>query len=290
MYDFQAGDMEGYKWDMLLRFQLIEVIAYWEGRVSATHLMNSFNIARQQASQIIKQYMHEIAPNNLEYDAHLKGFKPTLSFEPKVSSGMADEYLHLISQKKDMAHIFTSLDLNFAHTEIISPVRRYISPIILRSIVNAVRLGERIDIGYVSVNNPDIEGRIIAPHSLVCTDNRWHVRAFCEKNQDYRDFVLSRFRGVPELMGESTNVKERDSAWAEEIELLISPDQRLDVAQQEVIAHDYGMDDKILRVSCRAALLQYVLQAYRISPHKHEAKPEAQQIVITNYMEIEKWL
>ena len=290
MYDFQAGDMEGYKWDMLLRFQLIEVIAYWEGRVSATHLMNSFNIGRQQASQIIKQYMNAIAPENLEYDSHLKGFKPTHSFKPKVSSGMADEYLHLISQKKDMAHIFTSLDLNFAHTEIISPVRRYVNPLILRSIVNAVRLGERIDIGYVSVNNPDIDGRIIAPHSLVCTENRWHVRAFCEKNQDYRDFVLSRFRGVPDLMGESTNRKKHDSAWTKKIELRISPDPRLDAYQQEVIAHDYGMDDNILKVPCRAALLQYVLQAYRINLHKHEDKPEAQQIVITNYLEIEEWL
>jgi predicted DNA-binding transcriptional regulator YafY len=28
----------------------------------------------------------------------------------------------------------------------------------------------------------------------------WHVHAYCEKNADYRDFVLIRFRGLPKLM------------------------------------------------------------------------------------------
>ena len=36
--------------------------------------------------------------------------------------------------------------------------------------------------------------------------------------------------------------------------------------------------------------MQYVLQAYRLDPYKQEAKPEAQQIVIGNYNDIEQWL
>lgn len=42
---------------------------------------------------------------------------------------------------------------------------------------------------------------------------RWHVRAYCEKNGDYRDFVLSRFRGEPELMDDvSEHTREADVA------------------------------------------------------------------------------
>ena len=72
--------------------------------------------------------------------------------------------------------------------------------------------------------------------------------------------------------------------------LTIIPDPRLSEEQQDVVAHDYGMSGNKLEVPCKAALLQYVLQAYGIDPHKQNAKPEAQQIVIGNYKSLEKWL
>jgi hypothetical protein len=43
------------------------------------------------------------------------------------------------------------------------------------------------------------------------------------KNGEYRDFVLSRFRGLPETLDKSENGIERDTAWHAEIELLIAP-------------------------------------------------------------------
>ena len=51
--------------------------------------------------------------------------------------------------------------------------------------------------------HPNVEIRLIAPHTLVYTGMRWHVRAYCEKNGQYRDFVLSRLRGEPELLDAS---------------------------------------------------------------------------------------
>lgn len=36
--------------------------------------------------------------------------------------------------------------------------------------------------------------------SVVYDGIRWHVRAYCEKRRDYLDFVMSRFRGTPELL------------------------------------------------------------------------------------------
>jgi len=81
---------------------------------------------------------------------------------------------------------------------------------------------------------------------------------------------------------------EKDTAWNTEIELCIGPDPRLEKAQQKVIAHDYNMIRNKLTIKCKAALLQYVLQSYRLD--KMETKPEAQQIVIANLKKIEKWL
>ena len=41
------------RWDLLLRYRLIEVIALWEGRLTTNHLQRAFGIGRQQASKDI---------------------------------------------------------------------------------------------------------------------------------------------------------------------------------------------------------------------------------------------
>lgn len=278
------------RWDLLLRYRLIEIVAYWEGRLTTNHLVNSFGIGRQQASKDINTYLNEIAPSNLVYNKHLKGYEPSPQFKHTVTTGTADEYLHILSRTKDLAHTFESLDLGFANTHMLQLPSRPVDPLILRGIVKAAREQRRVDIGYISVNNPETDGRIIVPHTLVCTPMRWHVRAYCEKNAEYRDFVLSRFRGEPELLEKSEHGKSLDTAWNTAIELSITPDPRLEKPQQKVIAYDYGMTRNKLTVPCKAALLQYVLKAYGLDPYKHEAKPEAQQVVIGNYKTIEQWL
>lgn len=95
----------------------------------------------------------------------------------------------------------------YAHTKVLEVPDRSIKAEILRPLLKACREHLRLDIDYVSLNSPKPEGRTIAPHTLVYTGMRWHVRAYCEKNREYRDFVLSRLRGAPELMdGETENV------------------------------------------------------------------------------------
>jgi predicted DNA-binding transcriptional regulator YafY len=224
------------------------------------------------------------------YDKQIKGYVPADEFKPVVTTGTADEYLHILSRTKDIAHTFQNLDLGFTNTHMLQVPSRPVDPVILRALVNAAREQRRVDIGYLSLNNPETDGRIIVPHTLVCTPMRWHVRAYCEKNGDYRDFVLSRFRGEPDLLDRSEHGVSNDQAWNTDIELVITPDPRLSALQQKVICHDYGMFKKRLEVPCKAALLQYVLQAFKLDPYKQETKAEAQQIVIGNYKKVEQWL
>jgi len=53
--------------------------------------------------------------------------------------------------------------------------------------------------------------RLIEPHTLVYTGMRWHARAYCEKNGQYRDFVLSRLHGQPDLLDASPNTREQET-------------------------------------------------------------------------------
>lgn len=85
------------------------------------------------------------------------------------------------------------------------------------------------------------EGRVIQPHTVVHTGYRWHVRAWCEKNGDFRDFVLSRISDTPELVLPAEHGVQDDVAWQTLVTIRLKPDPRLNKAQQALIARDYGM-------------------------------------------------
>ena len=74
--------VEQVRWDLALRYRLIETVAWWEGRLTTGHLMQSFGISRQQASKDINTYITEHAPKNLTYDKQLKGYMPSKQFKP----------------------------------------------------------------------------------------------------------------------------------------------------------------------------------------------------------------
>ena len=267
-----------FRWDLLLRYRYIEIIALWEGRLTTRHLCETFGIGRQQASKDINEYLRSVGPDNLEYDKYLKGYKPTPSFTPQVTQGIADEYLHLMARNNDLSSMFENLNLHSANIEVLSVPLRDVRPELLRPLVTAARQQKRLEVDYVSIHNPDRDGRIIVPHTIVHTGLRWHVRAWCEKNQDYRDFVLSRFRGDAEMMDDSEHGHEDDLRWHEQVTIRVVPEPRLTDAQKDVIAHDYGMVDGVLEVETRGALVQYALQALRIDTSIVQLKPEPSRL------------
>ncbi|MBF7731391.1 helix-turn-helix transcriptional regulator [Pseudomonas sp. N040] len=282
--------IEQVRWDLALRYRLIETVAWWEGRLTTNHLMQSFGISRQQASKDINSYINEYAPRNLTYDKYLKGYVPSKLFQPLFIDDSASAYLHLLNQNHERAPHIDGLALAYAHTEVLQVPDRSVRPQVLRPLLKACREGLRLETEYVSFATPVSEIRLIAPHTLVYTGMRWHVRAYCEKNRAYRDFVLSRFRGVPEVLDASANDRAADAAWNTRVEVIIEPDQRLNPEQKAIIETDYGMRNGQLSVPSRGALVQYVLQRFQIDANKVETKASAQQIVVANLDALQPWL
>lgn len=281
-----------YTFDLTLRYKIIEIVALWEGRLTTNHLCNYFGIGRQQASKDINKYTKDIAPDNLVYDSSLKGYKPTVSFKAKFTEGAVDEYLTLLSSLGGNL-LPTDIINNKSFSqciELIQTPTRSIKPAILSGLIQAIKNNRRIELGYVSLSNPKIEERIIEPHSLVNTGQRWHVRAYCEKNRDFRDFVLSRFRGDIEIYDNTLVDSSNDKQWHTPARIKIIPDTRLTKPQRKIIAEDYGMKRNALVINTRAALVNYVLKFLQLDPNKIEAVPEAQQLMIGNLSELKKWL
>lgn len=261
----------------------IELIAFWEGRINTTNLQKYFDISRQTASKLLKTY-RALNPDNLTYDPSIKGLVPTESFKVVYSKGTLDEYRMLLSSLPESEGSITD-----SFSLVTAPLRN-ISPQLVRPIINAIRHQLRLDVGYASISSPEFEERIIAPHSLVFSGQRWHVRAHCEKNNDFRDFVLSRFNGVFNEEGAALRTREHDEKWNTWIDLAIEPDPRLSDAQKRIVELDFQMTNGQRVLNTRAALLMYLLQSLHLDQYKPNA--EAQQIIVNNecWKKVEKYL
>lgn len=270
------------------RFWLIELIAYWEGRLTTTHLREFFGISRQAASGDINRY-REAHPENLrEYRHSDKANLPSTDFCCHYINGDVAEYLSWMSglQAKPLSR---QSSIHLPHFILPHPPRN-VTPEVIRPLVRALRESLRVEVDYGSIGNPNREGRIIVPHTFVNTGPRWHLRAWCEKNGDYRDFVLSRFHGQPELMEKSPQTAAQDSAWNTEVTLILEPDFRLSAEKKAVLEHDYGMKNGQLHLTTRAPLANYLLQEIQVNTKMLDGRPEAQQLVLVNYEDVKAWL
>ena len=285
-----AKSLGNQRWEQLLRYRYIELVLLWEGQLTTRQLCETFAIGRQQANKDLSNYRRSAAKNAILYDSAKKHYAAAEHFQPVLTRGLASEYLQLVAQQSDIQKMLGELPMSDTQVELVSAPNRELPPELLRPIIQAMKHKQRIEVDYVSLNNPDREGRIIAPHTLVWTGYRWHVRAWCEKNRDFRDFVLSRFRGEAELLGSSKESAETDLDWQQTIDLIIIPDPRLTRAQQEVVSHDYNMRDGMLNLPVRAKLARYLLQLLNIEVSAIANDPKAQQLVLRNASELKQWL
>lgn len=281
-------------WDQTLRYRLLEIVLQWEGRLTTNHLCSAFKIGRQQASRDINRYIKDYSPKGIEYDTKLKGYKATNFFSPRFSEGRVDEYLALLHQEKQREHHHSEqsialplLDLRYGHIEILDVPTRHIDPLIVRILLQAARDRLRVDVDYVSLSSGELSGRNIIPHTLIYDGIRWHVRAFCEKKSEYLDFVMSRFRGIPDLLSVSEHGRDNDHEWNKHVTAQIVPNPALSSAQRDIIATDYAMNDGMLLINQRIPLMHYALERLQVSySGEHDGNPMQSPLVLKNRKEL----
>jgi predicted DNA-binding transcriptional regulator YafY len=126
------------------------------------------------------------------------------------------------------------------------------------------------------MSNPALHERVISPHTLIYTGFRWHVRAWCQKRQSYRDFLLSRIDRTPTVADDLPPPVENDSLWLEQITLTLIPNALLTTAQQALVERDFAMPEGRLQITVRKALAHYTLQRYQAAITGEEASRVAE--------------
>lgn len=82
---------------------------------------------------------------------------------------------------------------------------------------------------------------------------------------------------------------EADRAWSTEVELVLAPHPKLAKPKRLAIELDYGMVQGEARLTCRQALLFYVLRHLGLDRAETDI-PEAAQVVLKNRKSLERYL
>jgi len=269
------------RWGVERRLEFIEFRLFWEGYVNRGDLMEAFGVSVNQASTDLNRYIG-MAPTNMAYDKSARAYVRGPDFAPLFLKLDASRYL---SQLRSVADgILDKADAWIGRLPEFdaapAPVRG-VDAKTLRMVVAGIRRAEAIEIKYQSLSRPDPKWRWIGPHAIGFDGFRWHARAFCEIDQAFKDFVLSR---ILETRGTRPRTSDpaADADWHKHVLLEIGPHPELSETQQKVIALDYGMKANKVAIRVRRALLYYTLKRLGLDTDPAARRPQDQQIVLLN--------
>ena len=268
-------------WSVERRYEFIEFRLFWQGRINRGDLMDAFGVSTQQASLDLNAYIEQ-AKRNLVYDKSLRTYLRGKQFKPKYLKPDAEEYFTqlravdqgLVSAEQSWISFFPSFGATPAPA-------RGVAPETLRDVLAAIREPAALQLTYQSMSRPEPSARWIEPHALAFDGFRWHARAFCQNDQVFKDFLLSRIVEVGH-QGPVTSEPSADIAWHTEVVLSIGPHPDLSDTQRRAIEMDYGMKDGRAEIPVRRALLFYALKRLGLDTDPAARRPQDQQIVLLN--------
>ncbi len=253
------------------RLAFVELRVRFIGEIRRQDLVSRFGIQSAAATRDLAVYK-DLSSGNIDYDPKAKSyvltdqFRPLFDFQPErvmswLTQGFGDgePMLHRAWIVSDVPTRLTHPDLD-----------------VLAAVTRAIHQECPLALEYHSISSGCTEREII-PFALIDNGQRWHVRGFDRKSQEFRDFVITRIKRPVVLKGHPVAAHEtndQDIQWTRivELDLIPHPDQ----PRPEITEMDYGMRDGVLRMKLRAATAGYILRIWSVdcSPDHSLRGPE----------------
>lgn len=251
------------------RLRFIETLLIWDDAVQRQDVCRVFDVTPNHLTRDIKRYRSN-HPGALEYDVEARAYRKGRKFKPLFASDSADDYLLLLQTYSLSGEEEVQLALGRVTSALSLPQQAgSVSSKVLKTVMHALRTTTGVNVRYQSFSDPEPSERTLWPHTLVFDGNRWHVRAFDSRRQEFRDFVLARCLSAKPEQSLAPRSKEEDLQWNEEEEVVVIPSPQLSPSQQSVIAREYGMTSDgneypSWRVPLKKCLVGYFLNRYRL--------------------------
>jgi hypothetical protein len=247
------------RWGEQQRLEFIDFRLLWDGRINRGELVDFFGISIQQASLDLASYI-KLAPSNLEYDRRDKVYRVTKSFAPIITPLNTQSFLTQILASSLGWEASGSSFIGWQPpVDIVQFPARTIKADILIGVLWAIRDGLEIEIAYQSMRSPLPERRWIRPHSIAYDGTRWHTRAWCAKNLDFRDFVFARIQQFYESRN-APALGIEDMRWNSYVTVILRPRNGLSASQRAAVEADFGMTEGELKISVRESQVGYFIR------------------------------
>lgn len=277
------------KWGVRQRLEFIEYRLFWEGTINRKDLIDTFGVSVPQASADIKQYKQN-APGNIYYDKSQKKYLVTSKFDPVFGSIDSHSYLSKLSMLSEGIIEREKTYMSYIpEYSVVPSIDRAIDPYILKRIVKVLKSKKSINIQYQSMSRPSPVWRWVSPHAFAFDGFRWHVRAFCELTNEFRDFILGRILQTQNIKSSKTDSLD-DHKWNHFVTLKIAAHPDLTTDQRKIIEKEYNMRDGIAQIQVRAAFVYYVLLRFRLEDKDDSRFSKNQNAILLNYSEIERYI
>lgn len=277
------------RWGVEQRLEFLEFRLFWEGRMNRSDLIGKFGVSVNQASGDLNRYIR-MAPENMVYDKSARCYVPSDTFKPLFLKIDSDQYLNQLRSVVDgIMTADASLIRRIPTSDAVPSPTRVVAPKTLRAVLRALRSRLAIEVRYQSLARPKPRWRWVSPHALGFDGFRWHVRAFCETDQVFKDFLLARIVGVRDERPADSDPNS-DSDWYEHVDLEIGPHPGLSESQRQVIELDYGMQDGRTTFRVRRAFAFYAAMRLGLDRDPGTVDPSSQQIVLLNREAIAAYL
>lgn len=275
----------------LNRLRQLALLLAWEGRLSRSRVMELFELSPVRASEWIRA-LREQRPRWMTWDSRARSYNATEAVYRAQRDGNDDlrtddlvgleSYLSLagvLSSHNDDGGVRTAFrDFSVPSAKIFATLRR------------AVDEKLTVEIQYRSMREPAAHSRLIEPHSMIRAGRRWHVRAYCDKNDDFRDYSLGRIGSAKLLEQSSVHALGEDTAWTTTVRVVIAAHPALSPPQADVVRFEYFRGSSSRVETSRAALVQYLIQDLRAATSPKTQKPPEYQLAVTNIEEVRPWL
>ncbi len=243
-------------WAAMERLRFIEACAWWKGIVRRQDLIGVFGVSMAQSSSDLQRYL-DINPSAFVYNVRSKRYEGTAEMKCVLTAPNLDEAVSRFLDGGLRGGWNASDASGNDRVSVLQMPARKASIQVERRIFHAILNGYRVQVRYASVNGGMEEWRWLRPHALGHDGARWHARAWCENNAEFRDFTLSRMAEVG-WSREKTTLPKKDKDWQTIITLKVAPHPDLDAARRRAVELDYAMSGGLLKLKVRKAMEGYL--------------------------------
>lgn len=254
-------------WAAQERLRAIERAVWWRGWVKRKNLQKLFGVSLAQASSDLQKYQ-DLNPGAMVHHLNRKRYEAADGMVCVLHIPLFEDAVRSFIPSSSSGQLPSSTQMDSDIISLVNLPNRTGKPEIQRMVLQAFLNQQQVKLKYWSVSSGKAKLRTISPSAFGHDGYRWHVRAWCCENEDYRDFVLSRISLVKELTDREAELPE-DVEW-NTIEIIkLKPNSKLPENSRRAIELDYGIrKNGLLKLEVRSAMKHYFLSHMRVDKSK----------------------